>query len=293
MPRFYLRGFSEGEEGNLEQYSLLEDKSVSVNIKCAGAKNYLYSIIKKDSSKDDELENLFAEFDNDMAKALTKVTKNSGSLSSDDRVWLKSFLVLQHLRTPKIIGHTRNLIKSEWEKKFKELNRARNNKMVVFPKDTLENKSYKTLEKIVNSPNYIFSGLMQLYGVIFLAIEGWNWKLLEAPRNSQFVTSDAPVSNIIIGRNSIVSAPWEIGHPESEIALPLSSTFCLTAKSRGGSTFKHVKVRKNVVKFINLRTIESANNFIYYKRMTPDIEDVFMVYKERKLHGQTGIINTN
>lgn len=292
LPRFYLRGFSSDSDGNIDQYILTEDSIVKAHVNNTGAEKFLYSIQTEESDRDDKIENMFAEFENSMAPAINKARKNPNSLSPDEKEWIVQFVTFQYLRTPKIIDRSGELLEGEMYKRVEEMANDPERLKRVFERSNTEGHSISELKefmlkkqdayRIKFSRNHLLGYILKLYGTVFPILFYLNWKILEAPKNHCFVTSDFPVSTLLRTPTHTEILSGAIGNPLAEIAIPLSSKLCLTANRNGLNFFKHVRVNARVVNYLNLRTIACANNFLYGKSFSADIIDIIKHCKLQK-----------
>ena len=284
LPRFYLRGFTSNDEGQIEQYFLSDNNTVTTHINNAGAEKFLYSIRSEDHDKDDKIENMFAEFENYMAPAIAKIRQTPKSLSPEEKEWVVQFVTFQYLRTPKIITRAGDLSETFVYERLEELAKDPERLKKVHEEAGIKDFSIEELKefmlkkqdayKVKFSNNHILGHILKLYGTVFPILFCLNWKVLESPHNHYFVTSDFPVSTLLPTPTGNIIVSGAIGNPLAEIAIPISSNLCLTANRNGNNFFKHVKVSTKIVKWINMRTIACANNFLYAKTFTAEIEEL-------------------
>lgn len=302
LPRFYLRGFSTNHEGKICQFCLKEDNIVNTHVNNAGAEKFLYSIRTEDCERDDKIENMFSDFESSMAPAINKARINPNALSPEEKEWIVQFVTFQYLRTPKIIERAGELSEKTVYMQLDEMANNSERLKNAFQKAGIKDHTIEELKdfmlkkqdayRINFSRNHNLRHILKLYGTVFPILFYLNWKILESPQNHYFVTSDFPVSTILPAPSGSVIVSGAIGNPLAEIAIPLSSKFCLTANRNGSNYFKHVKVSARVVEHLNTRTIACAESFIYAKTFTKEIIDLItkckLIKREQGLEHNKG-----
>lgn len=197
------------------------------------------------------------------------------SLDAEDIGRLSGYLVAAHLRVPRNIDATKQLmegvlveslkrmskdpekIKTAWESAQKKFTSE------VLPKgeikDLLENPEKHVRIKADSQIALLLN--MKLFDEVGRILLAMSWSLCDAPKDSFFVVGDSPL---------IVLAPMGPGRvifgggfalPQVQIHFPISPKRCLFLTH--GNNPPHIKLSKGAVDEVNRRSIAMSERFVF------------------------------
>jgi hypothetical protein len=312
--RFYLEGFTDDKSGKITEYILPQNRIIKTYPPLAGAGKYLYTVIKKDGTKDNSLENLFEFIETNSAPALKRCIQDPSLLSEIDKEWILQFVAFQYLRVPASMANTDQLLQqafySELIKMTNDPVRFRN----AFNSSKNNNISESEIKdfirrgeeafKIEMPKQNILGAQLAMFKTVFPLFYGMKWKILTSSGDAFFFTSDNPVVSFL-GNNKVgVIMSGGFTHKEIQVTFPLSKNVCLSGQWLGKENFKHVTVGPRAVKRINERTIGNAEKYLYASQITPELKELIIdltnmkksqkedIAKRNKRKMAQGVVNT-
>jgi len=290
VPRSYLAGFVDpttqrGHEPYLWVYERGQAEPYARAPKKVAIRSYYYSFATP-SGKRDDVEKLLASLETSGIPVLRALVKgrNPADLSDAERRSFSFFVGMLDVRVPSF-RHTiesfaarliRDAILVEaqhpeyFERKMQEAHAAKD----LIPPDDLE-----ALREFVLSGEYTIQvdPLLSLQSLIKLAptvaeyVYAYQWRVLEAPPDAAFITSDCPLVKVSTKK---LPPPygWGTGWetPWMEATLPLTTQHCLLLSQHhpGGRE----PIAPHTVEEVNWRTAALANNEVYSsKQIAPEV----------------------
>lgn len=135
--------------------------------------------------------------------------------------------------------------------------------------------------RIEMRPNEAARLSLHIPEVAFRAFRAMRWRLVEAPKGTEFMTSDVPV-NIFVPDEPNLGVDEGLMSPNAEATFPVSPRACLVGRrdwSRGAA-------RAVGVCEVNGRQVRAAKRFVYFRKQTVAVER-FMASAEEAVRPST------
>ncbi len=310
VPVFYLKGFvNPADDPYIWMYEKGNREIRKVSVKDAAVHSNYYSFEREDGTTDKHtFEEGFSRIEETVAPSIKKVLNNE-PINNEERSHISVFMALSFLRVPSF----RNGIKKVMEAHHKEMtiHQARDKEsfekmMKKIQEETGED--FGDIEKLreeiiegkygVEIDNYRSLGLLlNSLTPVADAIHALYWNFLIAPRGGKFVTCDNPFFYINPLRKLTDQKGTGLWTEHTEITFPLSKDIAILAMKKNQFD-KIIKVNKNKVGIINMRTVISADRFIYSSRKSNKLlrlvikyQGVRPVLKEEYFHRENGLLS--
>lgn len=250
VPQFYLRGF--GSNGRIWAHDRDRKTSFETTVKGVANENGMYS---------EEVESFLAnKIETPTISALTKIRRQE-KISADDRSALARYIVFLWKRVPDGRARALKIIPDVADKVHGEIVAELDAAALTNPEfsdraEILKARVAAAIEahKASPSPELWYSSFESEQSMRLVdALLSMNWTFM-CSTNLQFLTSDNPV---------FFFKSEGIGHPKSELSLPLSSSIALWA-TRSTVLFREfMSVAPVAVKEFNRRTAHNCTRFVY------------------------------
>lgn len=280
VPRSYLRAFTDlttpqGQEPYIWVYERGQEPYAKAPHKLA-VKNYYYSM-EIDGQRDNTVEELLERVETSAIPVIKNLYSGMDprELTEEPRSWVAYFIALMSLRIPKF-RETVEKFTAEVMRKI-SLMGARNPK--YFERTMREAYAAKGLPPptdiegvrqfvlageytVTADPGHSLQMFVQLAPDVAKLVYDCSWRLLEAPTNSAFITSDSPLVKVATKR---LPPPWNMGTgwhtPWMEATLPLSPSRCLLMSLHHPEGIERISAQQ--LQDINWRTAAHAHEGIY------------------------------
>ena len=276
VPRTYLANFC-GSDGRLWIYDTRGDEPRSNIPENEAVETDLYSVIRKDGTRDTQIEEGLAQIEDVGAPVLQKVI-GGAMLEDQDRFDMSALLASIHLRSDTMRqqfadfeGRTlalagKMLVSHDgaWESYVKH--QAKRGK-------TLTDQDRQRQSEFINDPSRYEihlrkDGLMVPLGTISTVAKllyRMNWTIMTAPQGEFFVTSDNPAVLFITGPEGKSFYRGGFGSKGAEFTVPLSPTKLLLAHWIDDVAAEHPCDRETVRRLNRMRAAY-AEHAIYADR---------------------------
>jgi len=282
-PRFYLRGFSNRDDGQLYQVSIADKKKVLVHPNVSGAENLLYTPL---------IEGLFKEVDTNSSNTFRKLINNPDDISMEDRESLIECIALASMRVPSSISDIKriekNIIPIIIEKTAPNLTDSLIDEIKSKQKIKSKLNNYQIREILSNFSerfNVVPDEQYTLRNMVLMSLKAidilieFNWKIYLSSNNF-FITSDNPVT--IFDKNLKTNILWGFGKQNIEIIFPVSKNVCIIGThGKKESNFSFQKVDQIFVKKMNFKIYVSSNKFIFVPEINSFIDSLLNIKKEK------------
>ncbi|HEU4561312.1 MAG TPA: DUF4238 domain-containing protein [Longimicrobium sp.] len=280
VPQFYLRRFTDSA-GLLWLHDLDNATAVQVRPSDALVEKYLYSPETGANPHDDTLEEFFAvHVEGPAAPALDTLARGA-ELPDEDRQRVAVFLAFQEIRVPR----WRDLVTDFASKigdRILKMSAARPEYMRRVFDEMGEEVSDEDLTRMIEG---IESGGLSVeatkaawFQSMHVASETAQmlyrmpWTVVEASRDVEFVTSDAPIAKVLTDRSvpPMYAGGWL--SPSAESTFVLDPRCCLVIRPDG--TEGRIAGPKAWCKNVNTRLIWQANRFVVSRARETFVETV-------------------
>ncbi len=235
------------------------------------------TIDEKDSS---EVEEAFAQVESRCIPIIKQIVERKSIFTNADYADLAIYIALQYGRTPtaraKMDEASRIMVTAELKNKLKQISTdpkeyaelvhdfGKEHPDIVLPPIEKFDKMSKAdivLEDFAWDNGSFVQSVFRMANEIAAGLLRSRWFVLEAPRDSQFITTDNPVTM----RMTRPLQPFEfpaILLSGTEKYLPLSSKFCLAVADGRWGGITPTKVTKNNVRAINRLSYLQAGKYV-------------------------------
>jgi hypothetical protein len=272
VPRYYLKGFTIPSNSDLIwRFERGTEKAIRTSTRNVAQENKLYS---------DEVEQMLAERVENPANIVLNKIRNFQPLNFDDKLIFSRYMMTMwkrvpnhqrwvEERAPEVIDKVVCGIELELaELKTKTPSNSRNIESLI---SKIRNKAEDNREDFIRQmwldnidPNASPKSIH--------ALSCMTWGIMIAGHKTQFVTCDNP----------LFFFSWiGIGNPKSEVSFPISSNLALWAKWKKGQRDDYFRVRTQVVKEINRRSVSNASSYVFSSRCESWIN---ILLEKEKIH---------
>jgi hypothetical protein len=287
VPRAYLAHFTDpgtphGQEPYIWVYDRDEIRPYARAPHKLAVRTHYYSILADSGEWDTTVETMLAEVE---GRAIPNIRKLIGgdppeSLPPDDREWLAYFIGLLSVRIPAFrdtvesfvadIGRRIGLLGAQHPDYFARTMRKVYEAKGEKPPDAEQIESIRQFVlsgeyDIKTNPVLSLQTLIQMAPVAAQYVHAYRWRVLRAPADTPFITSDHPV--VLVSTRKLPppfgwSAGWET--PWMEATIPLSPATCLLVSLHHPEGVEEVD--SSTVAEVNLRTASYAAEAVYSSR---------------------------
>ncbi len=279
VPQAYLRLFSDNDSG-LHVY----DK-VTKSIRLTSAKGVAYShdfytvdtVDEKDSA---EVEETFSKIENLCIPIIKSLSEGLTVYSNADYADLSIYIALQYWRTPtaraKMDNFSKVMATHELREKLREVSTDRkvydalltefqneHPDIVLPPMETIgkwANSSLELAEFKWDNGSFVKS-VFGMAEEIAKGLLSSRWILLQAPKDTQFITSDNPIVMRLTRRLKTSEIP-AILLPGTDKLFPVSSKRCLLIIDGSWKGIGSIKLTRSSVRSINRLTYLQASKYV-------------------------------
>lgn len=278
----YLKRFT-NESGLLWQYVRGQDEPVPVHPDDAGVEKYLYAPEVGDEPHDDSIEKWFADNVDATAPALMRKLVDEGELNGEDREKLALFLAFQELRIPrtrdavtKSVGQLgTSMLQIMARRAPGRIRETLMSKGIELRDDEFEEliTRYQAGDVELSPTKTTWLSILDVAYTTAPIISALTWTLVDAPRDFEFITSDAPVVKVLTDPN--VPAIYGVGwiSPSAEVTFALDPKHALLIKA-GGSGTRGIG-KPAWCRDVNARTVRQCNRFVYSHRREPFVPEIW------------------
>lgn len=288
IPQFYIRNFSpdiEKEDNKKRVYIYSKGKEFEpirfLNISQTACENNFYSSMI-DQQRNDVLEKTLAEVENKAANSLKKFMREE-TLTQEEKVYLAQFISIMFTRTRTARRQFSEIEANDAQEKL--YNHFKNSEELEEPyiKENLDEETFKKLhERILNEgingfiyevpKEKTFEAMLGSEEIAFLLCK-MHWRLLRAPENRFFITSDHPVTHEVFDLHNGIG----IKNKTAQITLPLSPELCWYASWR--NIRQSFKLNPEFLKATNRRTVIYAEKEVFCHRDDIGIKSLVNKYR--------------
>lgn len=231
LPQFYLRRFC--RDGRLWVYDRDKDEFRQQTPNNTALEKHLYSRTTKDGQQNDEMEKIFAEAESLAKPVLDKIEKQE-KITTNDKESLSWMLAMQFLRTPSFFEQSNAV----W-------------KAILAAKQLTPEQ--------VPQKEYWLANVLDGWLVLREYYIKAGWRILCAPKNESFLTSDNSIN--VINPNIADEASVAPVAPEMCHYIPLSSQCCLFTQGILNG-IAYCDFPKDDVREINVLNARNASKYI-------------------------------
>ncbi|WP_182103196.1 DUF4238 domain-containing protein [Niallia taxi] len=264
VPRVYLENFTE-DDGYINIFDIEKNeyrRQTPLNI---GHNRHFYTV-EIDGKKDYSIENFLSkEVDSKYNRVINKI-ESKEILTTDDKQDLAIILAFQYLRTPAQRENFNNMVDSVYKQTTKILFSYKEKHGLT---GELSPEEFKEVKELIDSGNYkVESPKEHSLGSMFNTVEDMakmlsnhNIAILEAGKNTQFITSDNPYC--------MVKENWSLpmsgyGVVNTIKFFPLTTKFAVILRDPGSAVI-YTKPSKSEIRTMNLLVARWARRFIFSK----------------------------
>ncbi len=300
---FYLEGFiDQGHPPFLCLYDKEERSVKDVSAKDAGCRKLFYAFPTKDGGMDtNTLEDIFQKLESQVAPLLDKIESRQ-ALTNEERSVLSRFLALSLTRVPNFRMNIADAFQAHVIKQvamrmahhtgFEEVRQSLTEKG-----EPIDEEAHTELVEMMKEGRFnvkmaphsnieIFLNLAEDLAPIIHRME---WTYLIPNERYSLVTSDNPVA--YADPTHSLSSPYGVGleHRNVELTFPIMQHLALFAKW-GPSGPPYRKVSDAAVRVVNMRTIRSAERFVYASFNDPGFADLVWKYSNSSPKAQIATV---
>jgi hypothetical protein len=232
-----------------------------------------------------ELESAYNKIETPAANILDKTVFRQEKLTQERREVLAYFFALLQLRTPTffsslekplsdlmfMVASTDHQFYSDNPAEFEELKKemAASGKPLPdwFKPEHIDPKAFK----ISPTKDLVFGTGLQSAETSAGLLNGMTWTFLTTTEEKPFVTSDNPFCYSTVENGQPIDAG--LGHPKTQVFVPLSSTMALAAEWEKGIEYHYLPVSESWVEQVNFRAMLHSDKFIVASRQDfPGVE---------------------
>lgn len=248
-PESHLREFTD-ENGQFFVYDKTNQKIFQSTPKNVCVQQYFYSLTTDNGERDNTVETYLANYIDPIISAVVQPCKEKKILTSEERQQLSIYVCTQYARTSTFRAVSAGF-QEEVYKRCLDLHIEHDPNLSEISKQELMEKAQVHMGKqdplqlktILDAPTRLSP-----------VINNRDWTILEAPNNTNFLTSDNPVG-LWWDPDNFFGA----GLGTATIFFPLTPKLCLHIGIQYDSwTFGYTKVGKKFVRRINKLTFHSA-----------------------------------
>lgn len=255
VPRRYLRAFEVPEKpGFLWMYDKESHRFIMTPIASVAQQRGFYD--------PETEEKLNVSVEGPAHSALDKLVRDE-MLTTDDRRAVATYLAVMIMRVPAQRRRARDMFPStvdevvgKWRGMVEELANepSTDPELVERRRSELEIVRIKFLNEPPDDVVSLMRSPWPSEGLVD-AVDSMAWRLLRAPRNNPFVTSDNPAFHF---------ESLGVGRVQSELSFPLTPSLALLANWQGPrGSIERLNPVPSIVKEINRRAVFGAERFIF------------------------------
>ena len=259
VPRFYLAGFT---HGNNEQLYVLDKKNKKIfkkNIFEICEKNHFYSFYEQNGEynfmieeqlgkMEEKFSYIFRKLTDNIERYYYKKDKEFNKITYDDKKLILEFIFYQIIRVPKYFDKLISMIIPQYRQFNKDDGVEQTEKKLIndIKKYTFQNYFNKSKEV-----------------VSILSKKNWIFFILAEKLNTSFISSDNPV--IITNSDKQSPIRGALIDPMTEISFPISKNIAIALKEKTVAyKYNYQLVDKtDYVKYINKLLLNNAYKFVY------------------------------
>ena len=285
IPRSYLSGFvdpatPEGQEPFVWVYERGSGQPFARAPMKLALRSYYYSYTTPGGEKDHGVEEALSRFEGAGIPVLRELAggRDPSDLTDDERAAFSVFLGFIAVRVPrfrtlvesqaaeliKMVGQVAASDREHFERRIREAMTAAGREI---PQDVEAVRQFALSDQytVEMDPLLSLQTMLRLAPTIATYIFKYEWRVLEAPTGTAFVTSDAPLVQVCTEQ---LPPPWGWGTgwetPWMEASFPLSPTSCLLISLHHPSGREAIS--PDIVSEVNLRTAAYADEQVYSSR---------------------------
>jgi len=259
VPRFYLSGFTYGNNEQLYVLDKINKKIFKKNIIEICEQKYYYSFYEQEGEynsmieeqlgkMEDKFSEVFRKLIDNMEGYYYKKDKKFNKITHDDKKLVLEFIFYQIIRVPKYFDKLISMIIPQY--------RQFNND------DGIEQTEKELINDIKKHtfPNY-FNKSKEIVSI--LSKKNWIFFILSEKLDTSFISSDNPV--IITNSDKQSPIRGALIDPMTEISFPISKNIALALKEKT-VTYKYnyqLVDKTDYVKYINKLLLNNAYRFAY------------------------------
>ena len=306
VPQFYLRGFLDPLEEAKKQNHLwcytVGKRPKRFPTSRVGCKEFFYAI-EQDGETKLWIEDKLAEMESIASGTLLKLASGKIDITSQERSEFAGFIALMFTRGERSFDLTNKLFLNvnaaktmdwlknpdefnEWIRSFEETTGEKLDTNYEKMKDFMEKVASGEVRGEQTERGWTLKIMMELMIDMLPVFEGMTWRLLSAPDDEMFLTSDNPVA---FSDPKIARAKKKVQYSaEAFFTFPINRKQCLQGFNRQGFLGRRLEdgkqpLRPAAVRMINRMVIEQSYRFLYAPMNSPEIQGVMeRIYKERK-----------
>ena len=259
VPRFYLSGFTYGNNEQLYVLDKINKKIFKKNIIEICEQKYFYSFYEQEGDYNSMLEEQLGKMEDKFSEVFRKLIDNMegyyykkdkkfNKITHDDKKLVLEFIFYQIIRVPKYFDKLISMIIPQY--------RQFNND------DGIEQTEKELINDIKKHtfPNY-FNKSKEIVSI--LSKKNWIFFILSEKLDTSFISSDNPV--IITNSDKQSPIRGALIDPMTEISFPISKNIALALKEKT-VTYKYnyqLVDKTDYVKYINKLLLNNAYRFAY------------------------------
>jgi hypothetical protein len=282
VPRFHLGRFASppGRDGFIYVTNKRSGAPSREPVKDTCTAEDFYVIEDDAGNQDAVLEDMLQKVESYSARRIERLVSRPGVVPPDDeRLTLALYLVLTHMRTPRMREHMRWTHDTATLANFRSSLEAdppwQRMRAAVFPEMSDEEAEEFRRETIANldsgslyiefpQRHYIISTLQYVTEIAYVAAE-MPWTVMRAPAGSEYIIGDHAVSmyDPLIGRPGASTGNGFRSSPLAETVLPVDRSVAVKFSPIGEEEWRDIEVSADDVREINVRSYAWAEREIY------------------------------